>query len=291
MDVIEKILDTREFATLPTVASKVLTILNEEAVNVRDIARIIETDPSLTVKLLRIANSPLYGTRVEVTSVRQAIVTLGLSRLTNMVLGISVFSKFMLNTHKKIMPYIKKFWWHVACSAMVSKSLAANIGVYYKENEFIGSLLHDIGKLAMLQFDEEKYMEVIKLIDEEGMCDLEAENSVFRCTHPEVGYHIAKSWNLPDKLQNIILFHHTPEQAEDDVDLVSTVRITDMLCEVWGAGFYEGLECISLGDSKAWELLSNDVDSLKDVDVVQFTYQLEQEFNKSSEFLSLISQE
>ena len=142
MSVIETIIETQEFATLPNVAARVLQILDDEAVNVRDIARVIETDSSLTLKLLRVANSPLYGTVSEVTSIQQSIITLGLSRLTNIVLGISIFSRFMMNTNKDIVEYLEKFWWHAASTGMVAKSFSTKINRFFKENEFIGGLLH-----------------------------------------------------------------------------------------------------------------------------------------------------
>ena len=124
MSIIEKILDTQEFATLPTVAAKVLEVLKDDTVNIKELANIIQNDIALTVKLLRMSNSPLYGTRVEITSVQQAIITLGLSRLTNMVLGISIFSKFMAKSNKTITPYLERFWWQVASNRKVAKSIA-----------------------------------------------------------------------------------------------------------------------------------------------------------------------
>ncbi len=289
MSVIKEILDTQEFATLPTVAAKVLEVLNEETVNVRDVARIIENDISLTVKLLRIANSSIYGTLTEVTSVQKAIITLGLSRLTNMVIGISIFSKFMMNSHRAVMPYIEKFWWHVACSGMVAKAFTLKTGTFYQENEFIGSLLHDIGKLAMLQYDNEKYLKVIDLIETQGKTDLEAEMEIFKCDHTQVGYAIAASWNLPTTIQDIVRFHHIPTEATKNRALVATVRCVDMLCEVWGAGFYENINHLDLVETEAWKMLVEEIPDMADVDIAQFTFDIETEFRRSEEFLHLIS--
>jgi len=291
MSIIEEIIETQEFATLPNVAARVLQILDDDAVNVRDIARVIETDSSLTLKLLRVANSPIYGIRSEVTSIQQAIITLGLNRLTNIVLGISIFSKFMMNSNKELLKYLELFWWHAASTGMVAKSFALKINRFFKENEFIGGLLHDIGKIAMFQFSSEKYLEVIRLIDEKGITDIEAENEVFGVDHAKVGGAIATSWKLPPVLCDIIRFHHYPEKSDDNTDLIASIRFTDILCEIWGAGFFEGLHKLNLEETPAWLILQNHIPEVATVDLEIFTYELEQEFKKSSIFLDIISSE
>jgi len=80
-----QIIETQEFATLPAVATKVLSLLEDEDVNIRSLSTLIETDPALTLKVLKVANSPLYAVRSEITSINQAILNLGLNRLTNIV--------------------------------------------------------------------------------------------------------------------------------------------------------------------------------------------------------------
>ena len=96
---------------------------------------------------------------------------------------------------------------------MVAKSFSTKINRFFKENEFIGGLLHDIGKLALFQHDDARYMKVIELIENEGITDIEAEKQVFGVDHTEVGGEIAKAWQLPSTLHDIIRYHHSPEKA------------------------------------------------------------------------------
>jgi putative nucleotidyltransferase with HDIG domain len=208
-----------------------------------------------------------------------------------MVIGISIFSKFMMNSHRSVMPYIEKFWWHVACSGMVAKAFTLKTGTFYQENEFIGALLHDIGKLAMLQYDNEKYLKVIELIENQGISDLEAENQVYKCDHTQVGYAIAASWNLPMAIQDIVRYHHRPAEATNNKALVATVRCIDLLCEMWQSGFYENIPHLDLAETDAWKTLIEEVPDLADTDIAQFTFELEAEFRRSEEFLHLISDE
>lgn len=238
MSFIEALIETQEFATLPTVASKVLQLLENEDTDIREIAQIIEADASLTLKLLRVANSPIYAVKQNITSIHQAIVTLGLNRLTNIVLGVSIFSRFLMNSKSGASQVMDKFWWHSSCTAVISKAICHKINKSFKEVEFIGGLLHDIGKIAMLQFDPKKYMQVIDLTVNNGMMDIDAEVEVFGADHLTVGEHIAKLWQLPSELVNIIGHHNDPDMISTSKALVSVVRFADLLCEMWGAGIY-----------------------------------------------------
>ena len=288
MSIISSLIETQEFATLPPVAAKVLKLLENEDLDIRDVARLIETDSSLTLKLLRVANSPLYATRSEISNIQQAIVILGLNRLTNIVLGVSIFSRFLLSSQKNIAELMEKYWWHSSCTGVVAKAVSEKINKSFKENEFIGGLLHDIGKMAMIQYDAAKYLKVIELIDKNQLVDDEAEMALYGITHQEVGYQIAKLWKLPEDLTNIIAFHSHPDESPHSNLLIATVRIADLLCEIWGAGFYEGLQQVNFLEEESWIILSDYTqDSLK-LDVEEFTLELEDEFKKSSDFLNLL---
>jgi HD-like signal output (HDOD) protein len=289
MSFLTSLLETQEFATLPPVAARVLKLLENDNIDIRDIAKVIESDASLTMKLLRVANSPLYATKTEVNSIQQAIITLGLNRLTNIVLGVSIFSRFLMSSQKQAAGVMEKFWWHASCTGVVAKALTTKINQFFKEIEFIGGLLHDIGKLAMLQFDAEKFMEVIRLVEEEGLKDIEAETIVFGVDHLEVGEHIAKLWKLPSELTTIISKHNSPESCEKHNELVAVIRFADILCELWDAGIYEGLKAVNLEEEESIRVLKNSYPQLADMDLEVFTMDLEMEFKKSADFLNTIA--
>lgn len=290
MSILEELIETQEFATLPPVATKILKLLENDNTDFRDIARIVEADASLTLKLLKVANSPLYATRTEVSSVQQAIVTLGLNRLSNIVLGISIFSRFFLSSQKHAADIIQKFWWHSSCTGMVAKSLATKLNRFFKENEFIGGLLHDIGKLAMIQYSSQMFRTVIEQVEKNNMMDIEAEQNVYGVNHIEIGKSIAEHWKLPHELTSIISGHNNPSSLEENRELTAIVRFADILCEIWGAGVYEGFKAVNFRDEEAWKLLCVSYPELTNFDVEMFTFELEEDFKNSSTFLSLISQ-
>jgi putative nucleotidyltransferase with HDIG domain len=291
MSILNELLEAQEFATLPVVAARVLKLLENENIDIRDIAKVIEADAALTLKLLRVANSPLYATRTEVSSIQQAIITLGLNRLTNIVLGISIFSRFLLSSQKQAANIMEKFWWHSSCTGMVAKSLSSKLKISFKEIEFIGGLLHDIGKMAMIQYDANKYNLVVDLITRNNITDSEAETMIFGVSHTEVGEHIGKLWKLPEDLALIISMHTHPALLTSHQEIVAVVRFADVLCELWGASIYEGLTIPDLSEEESWKVLCEFKPEIKKYDMTIFTDDLEQDFEKSSTFLNLISKQ
>lgn len=289
MTTIEKIVETQEIATLPTIPTKILAFMEDENVDIRKLAHIIETDAPLTMKILKVANSPIYGLRSPVTSIPQAIITIGLNRLANIVIGISIFSQFIIKSHPKSKELLERFWWHSSSTAIVSKNLSEKLGKNYKELEFIGGLLHDIGKLVLIQYDINSYSKVIDLITHDHLLDTQAETQIFHTNHLEVGEYLARKWNLPEALTDIIGFHSLMPKNRLNLELVSIVRFSDLLCEIWDAGFYEGYNIIEFDKQDSWINLCSLFPDLKELDLEKFTFELEEDFKKSTEFLKIIS--
>jgi putative nucleotidyltransferase with HDIG domain len=292
-NIIEKLFDTQEFASLPPVTMKVLELLQDEQsrdkLDMRNLSKLVETDASLTLKLIKIANSPLFALRDYVTSVQQAIIILGLNKVTNIVLGISIFSKFMYMATEGMQDILNQYWWHTSSTGSVSKSLAKRIGIDFKEKEFIGALLHDIGKLAMMQFDFNLFKEVINLVENEGKSDIEAEESVFGIAHTEVGSEIAKRWMLPKELSVTIKHLYNFSQAPADThSLIAVINLSNMLCDIWGAGFYEGIKSIAFEETPEWKQILKSSKN-HDLDFEEITFGLEKDYQNSADFLKIMS--
>ncbi len=288
MNLSEYIKNNQQIATLPTVATRILKMIKSDNFSITEISSVVESDPGLTLKLIRVANSPLYGLRSQVTSVNTAIMALGLNKLTNIVLSISLYSKFLVNKQNDFAQLIDKFWQHSASTGVVSKHLCNILKQNYKELEFLGGLLHDLGKLAMMQFDSKRYFEVMTLVEKEHIFDIEAEKQIFGMNHLEVGREMAIQWQLPKELIEILSFHNTPKVSKENQLLIAIIRFSDILCEMWGEGFYEGIESIKIEDDESWEVIKNYANDL-DLDLEHITFELEQEFQKSNEFLKLVS--
>ena len=288
MSIVNSIIQTQELATLPPIATKVLMMLEDDNIDMRTLAQVIETDASMSLKLLRVANSPLYATKTHINSINQALLILGLNRLTNIVLGVSIFSKFLVASQKLEMKLMEKFWWHSSCTGIVAKALTSKLRLNFKELEFIGGLLHDIGKMAMMQYDPAKFKKVVELIEEKEITDIIAEREIFGTDHAEVGEQIAKLWKLPEDLIFVISNHNSPEQIPEYKELISVVRFSDLLCEIWGADIHEGYKVVDFNNEECWMILKSSYPELQNLDMEKFTFELEEEYKKSSEFLNFL---
>lgn len=289
MSLIDTIGGAQEFATLPPVAGKVLSLLENANSDVREITSVLETDPALTLKILQMANSPLYAIRSNVTSLQQAVLALGLNRVANIVLSVSIFSKFIMLSRSKSAEHMKKFWHHSSCTGMVAKNLASKIKRNFKDLEFIGGLLHDIGKMAMIQFDPDNYEKVLEMVRNEGVRDIEAELAIFGADHCSIGELIARLWKLPKELQLVAGHHNEPWTLTDGKEVTSVIRVADLLCEMWGASVEEGITSVNLVEEKAWQVLCEFTPSLNSLDLELFTFELESEFRQASSFLNMVA--
>lgn len=232
MAIIDALKRSQELASLPHIASKVLKLIQNKKVDLGEIARVIESDPILSMKLIRVANSPIFATRTKITSINHALMLLGTKRISNIVLSVSIYSKFFTNTHKGAAVLMERFFNHSYLTGNTAKTLASCLKLQFNDNEFIGGLLHDVGKMAMLQVHPREYSLVHKLIREEGLYDLEAEKEVFGENHIEVGIQVAQLWKLPEEIIMIIAFYRNPSVTDEYKELVATVGFCDYFCKV-----------------------------------------------------------
>lgn len=266
---------THEFASLPTVACKVLRLLDDDHVDVRTIARHIEQDVAIASKVVRVANSPIFGLRIPVASVSHAIMTIGLTRVTNIVLGVSIFSKFVyLNTLSS--RFLTMFWMHSAVTATLARAIASRARFEFQEMEFLAGLVHDIGKLAMLQADPERF-KIVEQKTSQGVPDMDAELEVFGATHTEAGEVVANLWQLPAPIHGVIRLHHDEVCTIEEIEsLLAVVRLADLMAEDMGYGIGEQLHT-PLPMYHAWQYLSTKSDRIAQIAYEDLREQLQEE--------------
>lgn len=287
MDFLQKLSQIREIATLPTVAFRILELIDDPRASAQDVTRLIETDAPTTMKILKVANSSLYGVRSEITSIQQSVVNLGLNRVSNIAVSVALFSQ-LFNASVQQGVFMHEYWRHSCATGIVARTLAGKLKVNLNEREFVGGLLHDIGKMVMIQYFPQEFLQVVEKVEIEHLSDVEAERAVFGVDHNAAGEVIAKMWKLPADLLDVIVYHTDVDLAEKPGEMLPIVRIADLLCEIWGAGIHEGVRELELEREKVWNMLCSMRPSLRDLDVEVFTFELEEEFKKAEEFISLM---
>ncbi|OGG46366.1 MAG: hypothetical protein A3F84_03250 [Candidatus Handelsmanbacteria bacterium RIFCSPLOWO2_12_FULL_64_10] len=245
--------------TLPTVYAEVERLCQNPDVDAEDLSRVIEADPSITLKLLRLANSAFFGFTRKISSVKDAISLLGNQTVKNAVLSISIFSATQDQKETAGLDR-KRFWQHSAGVGSIARFLARKLRIE-REECFTAGILHDVGKVILDGLFSDYYAPVIRASAEQNIPIFQAEQEELGLTHTAVGQELAASWQIPDPLIEGITYHHWPGGADRDPQLASLVHVADVLCRNAGVGS-GGDELVPVADDFAFRKLGIDADRI-----------------------------
>jgi len=196
----------------PDVCMRLFEMIHSPKTGANEIAEVVSVDPSLTARLLRIANSAFYGFSRKIDTVSRAVTIIGNGELYNLVLSISAVKSFTSIPNDLVS--METFWRHSVYAGLLARALAQRINVLHPERLFVAGLLHDIGSLV-LYYERPDVMRDLLLVadgDEEVLYRAEQEQLGF--SHATLAGYLLEKWRLPDELQQAVLWHHEPEQAK-----------------------------------------------------------------------------
>jgi HD-like signal output (HDOD) protein len=206
---------------LPQSAARLTGLLAHDEPDLGEIARVIEHDPSLTMKLLRLANSAVSGTRHRIGTVREALIRLGTGTVVGFVIGTCV-RPLMGNTIPGYGIPKREYWSHSLAAAFAAEAIQAHSSTWAGQLAFTAALLHDLGKLVLGQFlNLELSAWLARAVTEGRLSAFRAEREILSLHHGEAGGIIAQYWGLPDSLVKGIVYHHDPDQGADGICYVT----------------------------------------------------------------------
>jgi len=257
--------------TLPIIATEIIRATREDRVSVNQILPILEKDPPLAMKVLKMANSAYYGIRERVTSLRHAVVIIGLEQLTGLALSFSVI-KSVNNDQEQRKLYWRSFWEHSSATGTIAQMIAEDMGINTPSNTYAAGLLHDIGKLVLYKLNSTKYGQAFDLCRESHISSVEAETKVFDLTHELAGSWISEKWKLPENIHNGISYHHQPDSIQEPEHQVlpALIQIADWIANHYSFKFGNFVTVLNPLDLKGWQLLKNHYDWLKDDNLNQY---------------------
>ncbi len=262
-----------DLPTIPAVATKVLQMVDDPDASVEEIADMMLTDQVMTARIMKLINSPVYKPAQEITSLRRALVYLGLRHVREIALTTSVISAFDGTTG---VLDLKAFWEHSFGVGMVSKIIAKKVGYIDLEKAYIAGIIHDLGEVFLSNFLREPFLEVLDYIKAHPVTLSEAEELLLGTTHSEIGLCMARKWNFPEAYSDIIAHHHNPEAATVDPILCAIVNLSDLFCTVRELN-YGGLGWVTfnLNEQVAWSILKEKSPDMARMDVERFCYELD----------------
>lgn len=205
----------KDLESIPTIATskmRLFELLEEEEADVREVERIISSDPAMAAKVIRLANSSFYRHSAGAMGIHEAIMTIGFDMVKCISLSIAVLETFGSNTL-----VAKDLWYHSYAVALTGCSLGRNR--IEQEWLFTGGLLHDLGRMVLLYKCPEIY---VPLCSATAWPSREREQEVFGTDHASLGRLVSSHWHFPDEVIEIIATHHEPAHR-----LSALVQIVD----------------------------------------------------------------
>ncbi|WP_372864066.1 HDOD domain-containing protein [Spongiibacter sp.] len=231
LDAKSLVAEVSSLISFPSVAIEINRLLNSEKSTVSEIAAVIESDPALTAKLLKVANSALVQGRGEIDSVGKAVNRIGSRMVNELVMGIEVARCFEGLDNDLIS--VEDFWRHSLQCATICQQLAALTGARDSGAAFTAGLLHDIGQLIMYSTLGEQIEDCLTDFMGNGRIKstYHAEQQFFGFDHCNVGLELAIQWQLPLSLQQCIYAHHQPSRLPAAADIVHIVHLGNLLAQ------------------------------------------------------------
>jgi HD-like signal output (HDOD) protein len=260
--------------TIPAVLAPLLRYLQQplEQLDVQKVTEMIAQDKSLAAQCLQMANSPLFGRWQKVDSLRAAIVGLGFQRVSDIAMSCGVLN--LMPRDSGIDPIA--FWEHSLGCALVARHFARKISYPDPGKAYLAGLLHDLGIIVNLWVLPKEFGAAFDLARKEGIPLHEAEQKVLGFTHCESGRLLADRWDLAPDLKEVVLLHHTPEQARDHAGLVAIVELSDLLCRMNGLNYgYIEYRQVNLLEQSGFAVLSRQCQGMKDLDWARLTFELD----------------
>ena len=207
---IEKI---QTLPVLPQVAMRVTERIQSPTSTLNEISGLIESDAGLTARILRLANSSYYSVPGGVGDIRKALQFLGFTTIAQVVLTSSVFGSFR-QTGLRDFP-LAPFWVHSFAVGQVAEIASRSLRHPNPSDAFVGGLLHDVGKLILLELAPEQLSRIARNALEQGCSFLQSERALGFEDHIELGVSLSRHWKLPIAVEDAIRSHHgTPSSKE-----------------------------------------------------------------------------
>lgn len=235
------------------VLDEIELVLSDPASTLATVGDVIEKDPDLTARLLKLGNSSFFGFPSRVETVSETISLIGIQQVHDLISVATVVKIF--NGLPADLVDMESFWKHSLACGIAARILAMARRVPKPEKYFVAGLLHDVGRLVLYSRSPEKAREVFKSV-QNGRCLLrEGEKEALGFDHTEIGEALLRCWNYPANLVQTIRYHHQPISAGTFQLEASLVHVADALVNAMQLGS-SGERFVPPLQWQAWERLS-----------------------------------
>jgi putative nucleotidyltransferase with HDIG domain len=225
-NIIEKV---SAFPNMPQTGIKLRALLAEKDVAAEQIEHILRHDPGLAANVLRLANSAFFGIPTKVSTLKHAVVLLGVKRFAQIAVS-ACMNKTMDKAVEGYGLSPGELWLHSIAVSTTVEALAKNRKLPEISDFFTPALLHDLGKLVLGEFVNAELPKINELVDKDVPLVI-AEKEVLGTDHAEIGALILHKWRFPPDLIDAVRWHHDPDGAESSNLHTDLVYLANLLCQ------------------------------------------------------------
>jgi HD-like signal output (HDOD) protein len=243
---IERLAALRYLPAMPHVLARLISLLEDEEHEIDEVGRAVAMDRSLSLAVLRAANSGALGAVVRIDSVKDAATRLGAQHMLRITLS-QLATELLARGGRGYGLEARSAWEGALAGGLAAEILARRCAVS-SGTAMTCSLLRDCGKLAMDELCGVETMQRTLAASPPGSSQLEIERQMFGCDHAEVGELLARGWGLGPEIELAVRWHHEPSRAGDS-RLVDVVYTSEVVASQLGYGI--GLDGLAYGLDEA----------------------------------------
>ncbi len=245
-----------EMGTLPDSWHRIDEVVSRPSATTAQISDAISTDPALSARLLRLANSPLLGMTQRIDRLSQAVHLIGTRQIRELALATSVVDTLskIPGSRERMQVYLLRS----VSAGLVARGLAGRRREANVERFFVIGLLHHIGVLVLDMYAPESAQVVRTTVQATNEPSEQVELDVLGYDHAAVGAALLTRWKLPTSLIEPIAFHHKPYQAPTQRVESAAAHVASIVTELLAPGSL----VTTPFDPRAWELLAVDAQAL-----------------------------
>lgn len=226
--------DVSTIHSLPLFYSRLDEAINHPRSSITDIARIISEDQGLTARVLKLANSPLFGYFSKIDTITQAVTIIGVLQVRDLALALSVMDVFKGIPEDLV--NMEQFWQHSITTGLTARLLATGLREANLERFFVAGILHDVGRLVMFSRIPDLSRELLEECRETGGLLHTAERRRFGFDHATVGGSLLRRWKIPPRIAEPVECHHSCRLATQYPRETSILHFADIIAHALEIG-------------------------------------------------------
>ena len=205
-----------ELPTIPETLIEILKVLDDPDSGPSDLAQVVRLDAPLMTKVLRLANSPYYSSRGDISDINRCVAVLGYRTVRQVAICVSVATNLVAAVAKsKPRLDYRELWKHSVVTGAIAKHLGRMVGYEDPEEAFTMGLLHDMGKFVLMIYAPEAYDMLMAERAQSKQSLVEAELEFFGFSHAQMAAAFADSWHFPRRMVDVFGAHHGRGQGEE----------------------------------------------------------------------------